>query len=180
MISCIFYYETDQGQSGEIAYHFIEENHPSPDGTVTMQIMDRDTFFTHRDGCLIRFKLEGDTEEINNFRSDWDSVEPHWAPNGARLLLMVTSMEGRPEIHLVDTSEHPHLEVSDLQYNLNAILTSWCCEKSNFQTGWEEIRFTFYSWQDDSETVEFCYETDQGQSGMITCHYPTGTISVAK
>lgn len=175
----IFCYETDQGQSGEITYHFIEESHPSPDGTAIMQIMDRDTFLTHRNGCLIRFKLDGETVAINNFRSAWDSVEPHWAPDGTHLLLMVTSTEGTPEIHLVDTAEYPHLEVSNL-YNLVAMLTSRCREQADFPTGWENIRFTFHSWQEDCETVKFCYETDQGQFGMITYHSPTKTVTVAQ
>lgn len=175
----VFSYETDLGQSGEITYHFIEQSHPSPDGTATMQIMDRDTFITRKDGCLIRFKLDGETEEINNFRSDWDTIEPHWAPDGTHLLLMVTSTEGTPEIHLVDTSESPHLEVSNL-YNLVAMLTSRCREQADFPTGWDNIRFTFHAWQEDCETVEFCYETDLGQIGMITYHYPTKTVTGAQ
>lgn len=88
-------------------------------------------------------------------------------------------IDGKPKIYLVDTSESPHIEVSDL-YNLVPMLTSRCREQADFATGWDNIRFTFHSWQEDSKAVVFNYETDQGDSGMITYHYSAETDNDAQ
>lgn len=162
----------------------IEASYPSPDGTCVLELVDRDSFSTRSDGYLIRFKLDRGIAGINRYWTDWDTIEPHWAPNGTDLLLMTTNMEGQPEIYVVDTSEHHHQggtwEIPDMSANLIPVLTDLCREQADFPTGWDDIRYTFHAWQEDCETVEFCYETDLGQIGMITYHYPTKTVTVAQ
>lgn len=146
--------------------------------------MDRDTFNARSDGYLIRFKLDRGATGINRYWTDWDSIEPHWAPNGTDLLLMTTDTEGQPGIYVVDTSEHHHkggtAEIPDMTDNLIPVLIELCREQEDFAIDWSTIHFTFHSWQEDSKAVVFSYETDQGQSGLITYHYPTETITGAQ
>lgn len=162
-------------------FYSIEASYPSPDGTCVLELVDRNHFNIQSDGYLIRFKLNRDTGGgINRYWTDWDTIEPHWAPNGTHLLLMTTNMEGQPEIYIVDTSEHHHkggtVEIPDMTDNLISVLTDLCWERADSPAGWENILFTFHSWQEDSEAVMFSYETDQGQSGLITYHYLAKTI----
>lgn len=156
-------------------FYSIEASYPSPDGTCVLELVDRDTFNVNSDGYMIRFKLDRDGVGINRYWTDWDTIEPHWAPNGTNLLLMTTSMEGQPEIYIVDTSEHHHkggtMEIPDMTDNLIPVLTELCREQADFQN----IHFSFHSWQEDSVAVVFFYETDQGESGEITYHYSTAT-----
>ena len=57
------------------------------------------------------------------------------------------------------------------------ILLSQCRKNSDFPTGWETIRFTFHKWKDDSETIVFVYETDNGHRGLLDFHFPSETIT---
>lgn len=165
-------------------FYSIEASYPSPDGTCVLELVDRDTFNVNSDGYIIRFKLDRDGVGINRYWTDWDTIEPHWAPNGTYLLLMTTDMEGQSEIYIVDTSEHHHQggtwEIPDMTDNLTPVLTDLCGEQADSPTGWEKIHFTFHSWHEDSEVVEFHYETDQGQRGLITYHYLVETITKAQ
>lgn len=162
----------------------IEASYPSPDGTCVLELVNRDSFSTRSDGYLIRFKLERGIAGINRYWTDWDTIEPHWAPNGTDLLLMTTDTEGQAGIYIVDTSEHHHkggtMEIPDMSANLIPSLTTLCQEQINSTTSWENICFTFHSWQEDSKAVVFHYETDQGQSGLITYHYSPETITDAQ
>ncbi len=163
-------------------FYSIEASYPSPDGTCVLELVDRDNVNTQSGGYVIRFQLDRDTGEgINRYWTDWDTIEPHWAPNGTHLLLMVTNMQGVPEIYIVDTSEYHHkggtYEIPDMSEDLIPILTDLCREQTDFPADGDTIRFTFRSWQSDSKAVEFLYETDQGQRGVITYHYAIETIT---
>lgn len=162
-------------------FYSIEASYPSPDGTCVLELVDRDIFNARSDGYMIRFKLDRDGGSgINRYMTDWDTIEPHWAPNGTDLLLMTTNMEGQPEIYIVDTSEHHHqggtYEIPDMTGNLIPVLTELCQEQAEFQN----IQFSFHSWQEDSKAIVFSYETDQGQSGEITYHYTVATYNDAQ
>lgn len=161
-------------------FYSIEASYPSPDGTCVLELVDRDSFAGGNDGYQIRFNLNRDTGGgINRYLTDWDGIEPHWAPNGTHLLLMTTDTEGQPGIYIVDTSEHHHkggtYEIPDMTGNLIPVLIELCREQEDFSNDLDNIHFTFHSWQEDSEAVVFCYETDRGQSGLITYHYSTET-----
>lgn len=157
-------------------FYSIEASYPSPDGTCVLELVDRDSFAGGNDGYQIRFNLNRDGGSgINRYLTDWNTIEPHWAPNGINLLLMTTNMEGQPEIYIVDTSEHHHkggtIEIPDMTANLIPILTALCRDQADFPTGWDSIQFTFQSWQENGDAIVFCYETDLGQMGQITYHY---------
>ena len=158
----------------------IEARYPSPDGTCVLELVDRDTFNPRSDGYMIRFKLDRGASGINRYWTDWDTIEPHWAPNGTDLLLMTTDTEGQPGIYIVDTSEHHHkggtMDIPDMTENLIPILIELCQEQADFQNTY----LSFHSWQEDSKSVVFNYETDQGQSGEITYHYSTETDTDAQ
>ena len=149
----------------------IEASYPSPDGTCVLELVDRDSFSSRSDGYLIRFKLDRGMSGINRYWTDWDTIEPHWAPNGTDLLLMTTDVDGNPGIYIVDTSEHHHkggtYEIPDKTADLIPALMELCREQADFQ----DIRFTFQSWEEDSTAIVFRYETDLGQSGQITYRY---------
>lgn len=161
-------------------FYSIEASYPSPDGTCVLELVDRDTFNVDSDGYMIRFKLDRDSVGINRYWTDWDTIEPHWAPNGTYLLLMTTDMEGQSEIYIVDTSEHHRrggtAEIPDMTNNLIPVLTALCQEQADFLTDMDNICFTFHSWQADSAAIVFCYETDLGQRGLITYHYSAEAI----
>lgn len=162
-------------------FYSIEASYPSPDGTCILELVDRDSFVHRNNGYQIRFKLDRDTGGgINRYMTDWDTIDPHWAPNGTDLLLMTTNMEGQQEIYIVDTSEHHHqggtYEIPDMTGNLLSVLTELCQEQAEFQY----IQFSFHSWQEDSKAIVFSYETDQGQSGGITYHYTAATHNDAQ
>ena len=161
-------------------FYSIEASYPSPDGTCVLELVDRNIFNVRSGGYVIRFKLDRGAAGINRYWTDWDTIEPHWAPNGTDLLLMTTNMEGTPEIYIVDTSEHHHKggtwDIPDMTDNLIPILTELCREQADFQN----IRFSFHSWQEDSKAVVFSYETDRGQSGQITYRYSTESSNDAQ
>lgn len=165
-------------------FYSIEASYPSPDGSTVLELVDRDSFSTRSDGYLIRFKLDRGIAGINRYWTDWDTIEPHWAPNGTDLLLLTTDTEGQAGIYIVDTSEHHHkggtMEIPDMTENLIPVLIELCREQEDFSNHLDNVHFTFHSWQEDSEAVVFSYETDQGQSGLITYHYSTETNADAQ
>lgn len=165
-------------------FYSIEASYPSPDGTCVLELVDRDSFAGGNDGYQIRFNLNRDGGSgINRYLTDWNTIEPHWAPNGINLLLMTTNMEGQPEIYIVDTSEHHHkggtIEIPDMTANLIPILTALCRDQADFPTGWDSIQFTFQSWQENGDAIVFCYETDLGQMGQITYALMNGNTESA-
>ena len=159
----------------------IEASYPSPDGNCVLELVDRDSFGFRSNGYEIRFNLNRDGGTgINRYKTGWDSIEPYWAPNGTDLLLMTTDVDGNPGIYIVDTSEHHHkggtYEIPDMTADLIPALMELCREQADYQ----DIRFTFHSWQEDSTAVVFNYETDLGQSGQVTYHYSGETNTDAQ
>lgn len=153
-------------------FYSIEASYPSPDGTCVLELVDRDSYASRNNGYQIRFQLNRDGGSgINRYLTGWDTIEPHWAPNGTDLLLMTTDVDGNPGIYIVDTSEHHHkggtYEIPDMTADLIPALMELCREQADFQ----DIRFTFHSWQEDSTAIVFSYETDLGQCGQITYRY---------
>lgn len=153
-------------------FYSIEASYPSPDGTCVFELVDRDSYASRNNGYQIRFQLNRDGGSgINRYITDWNTIEPRWAPNGTDLLLMTTDTDGTPGIYIVDTSEHHHkggtYEIPDMTVDLIPTLIELCREQADFQ----DIRFTFHSWEEDSTAVVFNYETDLGQCGQITYHY---------
>lgn len=84
---------------------------------------------------------------------------------------MTTDVNANSGIYIVDTSEHHHkggtYEIPDMTADLIPALMELCREQADYQ----DIRFTFHSWQEDSTAVAFNYETDLGQCGQITYSY---------
>ena len=117
----------------------------------------------------------------------WENVQIYWAPNGIPFLATADLLEGGKGIFIYvhkswyDEDGRHHSESrflpSSTGNGLVDVLTALCKEIEAFPTGWENIEFTFHQWQDDSETITFVYETDNGIRGLIDYHFPTEAIT---
>lgn len=117
----------------------------------------------------------------------WENVQIYWAPNGFPFLATADLLEGGKGI-FVHANERWYDEngghhsvskflPSSTGNGLVDVLTALCKESEDFPTGWETVEFAFHQWQDDSETITFVYETDNGTRGLIDYHYPTEAIT---
>lgn len=117
----------------------------------------------------------------------WENVQVYWAPNGAPFLVTADLLEGGSGIYVhahkswydEDGGHHSVSQFlpSTAGNGLVDVLTALCKEQEAIPTGWETIEFAFHQWQDDSETITFVYETDNGHRGLLDFHYPTETIT---
>lgn len=168
-------------------------------GTITHKVnisdWDHAGFFNTGAGSVIitEYSIRYSTERADvqtggtsvSFR-DWENMQLYWAPNGMDYLAEVDIVGSERGYFVIDNeysmNEHGHTSHSMKWYpatngaGLTEILESLCKTASNFPTGWESIDFTFYAWNDDSETIVFVYETDAGHRGLIDYHFPTETI----
>lgn len=116
----------------------------------------------------------------------WENVQVKWAPNGEEIFFAADLLDGGIGF-FVETYEFWMDE--DGSHSISGmlpeksdngfldILLSQCRENLDFPTGWETIGFTFYKWKDDSETLVFVYETDNGHRGLLDFHFPSETIT---
>ena len=146
----------------------IETSYPAPDGTRTLQIMERNFFLRQSEGYMIRFhfeKTDYDSGGHNRYYTQWDAIDAHWAPDSQYLLLDVVTVDGVRELRIVDTTIQMTRgglsEIPGLSENLIPELTRLCGAEG-------EVFFAFDSWLPDSRTITFLYTTTQGQSGIGT------------
>lgn len=118
----------------------------------------------------------------------WENVQLYWAPDGMDYLLVVDIVGGSRDYFLIDR-EFEELSPGKASFGDTCYPSIWgnglkeqlliLCEKeADFPTGWKEVTFSFYQWADDSETITFIYETDNGFRGLVDFHYPTETVQV--
>ena len=117
----------------------------------------------------------------------WENVQIYWAPNGIPFLATAELLEGGKGIFVHDhkswyDEDGGHHSASGFLPSsrgngLVDVLTALCRENKDFPTGWESVEFTFHKWQDDSETIIFVYETDNGCRGLLDFHYPSEMIT---
>ena len=148
----------------------IEASYPSPDGNAILELVDQDSFSSRSDGYLIRFILDRNVKGANRYWTDWDIIEPHWAPDSIHLLLMLIDSEGNPEIRVLDTlvqeTQGGTWDIPGLSDNLIPMLTELCDTT-------EDVTFTFSYWSESSDALCFHYETASGETGQITLPRPT-------
>ena len=116
----------------------------------------------------------------------WENVQAAWAPNGEEIFFSADLLDGGIGIFVYDYkfwmdekgshSESRLLPESREQGYLDVLLDG-CRNHPDFPTGWETVKFSFHQWQEDSETITFVYETDNGCRGLLDFHYPTETIT---
>lgn len=147
------------------------------------------------EGTLIYVKQEhvikdeygvGRESTEGGYAKPWENVQAEWAPNGEEIFFSTDLLDGGIGF-FVETYEYwrdeegSHSisrmlpEKSDSGF-LDSLM-SQCRENSAFPTGWETIQFTFHKWREDSETLIFIYETDNGHRGLLDFHFPTETIT---
>ena len=68
-------------------------------------------------------------------------------------------------------------EIPGMSENLIPVLTDLCKSAAHKTNVWTDISFSFSRWEENSELIVFRYETDLGQSGQITYHWPTQTLA---
>lgn len=118
-----------------------------------------------------------------------ENIRVDWAPNGQDSLVTVDLVwGGTGHFILVNdywinedgSSVHSSKTIPSListSAGLSEILIPQCRMHPDFPSGWQEIQFSFYAWADDSETITFVYETDNGFRGSLDYHYPTESIT---
>jgi hypothetical protein len=151
---------------------------------------------TENTGTLIWFEMKDARENEygtsyswneGGYSQAWENVQIYWAPNGKPFLVTADLPEGGEGIfvhHYKSWYDEKGKHFSESRFLPNTrgnglvdVLTALCKEIEAFPTGWETVDFTFHQWQDDSETITFVYETDNGIRGLIDYHYPTEAIT---
>jgi len=179
---------------GLVYYYFweneylpIQKSFPSTDEKYRVDMVDWDTsgFWDTGEGSIMYFR-NGSGYMSTHF--PWDDLDVVWAPDGANAMLMIETVTGKLEYRVLENKygededgRHnwhtqkiiPRYGKADLQF----LLAKACKAYEKFPTGWEKITFTFTQWESDSETVIFHYETDTGESGFLSYHFPTETIT---
>lgn len=116
----------------------------------------------------------------------WENVQAEWAPNGEEIFFMAELLDGGTGIFVRDyqywrdddgSHSESKLLPEGMEHGYLDILLDECEENPGFPTGWDSVEFSFYQWQDDSQTVTFVYETDNGYRGLLDFHYPSETIT---
>lgn len=160
-------------------FYPIEATYPSPDGSQILELVEPEHLFNPSDGYLIRFRLP--KGYLNRYPTIWTAIEPHWAPDNTHLLLITDSPEDGPQIRIVDTTvmltQGGTWEIPGMSENLIPVLTDLCKSAAHKTNVWTDISFSFSRWEENSELIVFRYETDLGQSGQITYHWPTQTLA---
>lgn len=123
---------------------------------------------------------------VTKLHRAWENIQLYWAPNGIDYLLEVDIIGGGRGyfIHSRELGENEvgKTDIWDSWYpageqGLTEQLLSLCVKEADFPKGWSSVIFSFYRWADDSETVTFIYETDNGCRGLVDFHYPSETIT---
>lgn len=116
----------------------------------------------------------------------WENVQAVWAPNGEEAFFMADLLDGGVGIFVLDyqywmDEEGSHSVEKLLPQGLTQgymdILQDGCRNHPDFPEGWKTVQFGFYQWNEDSETIIFVYETDNGFRGLLDFHYPSETIT---
>lgn len=128
----------------------------------------------------------GWTGSISEVAKPWENVQSEWAPNGEEIFFRADLLDGGiglfvHEYKFWEDEEGSHSESRLLPQNMEHgyldILLKGCADHQDFPTGWVTVEFSFYQWKEDSETITFVYETDNGYRGLLDFHYPTETIT---
>ena len=147
------------------------------------------------EGTLIFVKQEHVIKDVygvgrdgseGGYAKPWENVQAEWAPNGEEIFFSADLLDGGIGF-FVETYEYwrdkegSHSISRMLPENSDSgfldKLIFQCHDNLDFPTGWDTIWFTFYEWKDDSETIVFVYETDNGHRGLLDFHFPTVTIT---
>lgn len=179
LMACIWLYSAWEDGAFSVTKIFS-----APVGERCIKVSDLSTagLFT-TDELQLRFYFK---DGINRYTVDWTDVEVRWAPDGRTSLLIIQNAEGKPELRIVDqkadhidggTWEIPGLLPAEEEQDLTVVLADLCKNCEAFPTGWDTIEFTFYTWQEDSDTLTLKFETDNGHTGMLDYYYPTETIT---
>ena len=196
VIGLVCYYAWEIGELGAES-SFVSELPQG--GYYRVDVYDWDTagFFDTGEGsiikrsCSIRKVTEngvGYSGGSGTFYAPWENVQLDWAPNGEDSLVTADLVSGGTEFFVLSNdywldetgmSHHVSRKYPGNGYEsgIRDILLGLCRKHPDFPTGWEEIRFTFHAWGEDSETLTFIYETDNGHRGFVDFHYPTETIT---
>lgn len=160
-------------------FYPIEATFPSPDESQIVELVEPEHLLNPGEAYLIRFRLP--KGYLNRYPTQWTSIDVHWAPDSIHLLLSVTTPEGLPEIRILDTtvmrSQGGTIDIPGMTDNLIPILKELWAEEPGLPPFGSEIQFSFDSWEPDSASVILNYETDAGDSGQISYHYPSQTLN---
>lgn len=193
----IFYYVVWENGTLRAEGEFVSD---MEDGFYRIDVYDWDTagFFDTGAGSIIRESWSirvvdedgiGNTGGMASSNVPWENIRVDWAPNGQDSLVTVDLVwGGTGHFILVNDywinedgrSVHSSKTIPSListSAGLSEILIPQCRMHPDFPSGWQEIQFSFYAWADDSETITFVYETDNGFRGFLDYHYPTESIT---
>lgn len=171
----------------EAGYLPIQKSFPSSDPNYEVYTVDWDIagFFETGEGSIVNIQCGSSSWST---LLPWDDLDVIWAPNSADAFLIIETVEGKQEYRILEMSftrdEASKKSIGSRMLipgygepDLRALLTEKCRAYSEFPTGWEEIEFTFIQWEEDSETVIFHYVTDGGDTGFVSYHFPSESIT---
>ncbi len=157
-------------------------------GERTVEILDRDKVGPRYggQGSILRIRQEYSFlyPKTDDWKTCWEDVQIHIAPNGTFMLFTGTVPDGRTDYFIiayryelgetggwVKTRLYPvqpkEARYDSYQDGLTAILTQYCRDNPEMNQDWNEITFTFHRWSEDSMAVEFFYMTDTGEIGTL-------------
>ena len=147
------------------------------------------------EGTLIRIEMQHFEQDeygyglfgsAGEMAEPWENVQAVWAPNGEEIFFMADLLDGGIGIFVRDykywmdengSHSEERLFPERMGNGYLDILLDGCRNHPDFPSGWENIEFGFYQWKEDSETIIFVYETDNGRRGVLDFHYPSEIIT---
>ena len=152
----------------------IEVALPAPDGTRTLELVERDYIGCRTDGYMIRFNF--DDAGHNRYYTEWDAVDAHWAPDSEHLYLDITTLEGVREVRVLNTTTQMTSGGTQQIPGLSEDLLPSIRTAAEAHLGQAVEEITFAAWADDSQTLLFSAATADGNTHPIRFHFPSGSI----
>lgn len=150
----------------------------SPDGVRSVELANLDDAgFWGNEESLVRFRFE--KGYMNRYKTDWQELVVHWAPDSQTMLLVIQNGAGETELRIVDhtgglpdggTQEIPGLYPAGEEQDLCYVLADLCAEQ-----GVTASDFAFAEWSDDSRYLYFRYAGAE-ENGLLEYDTDTGRI----
>ena len=162
-----------------MGFHPVSHSFPSPDGGIVIEVVESDDIrpFYPGEGIMVRFKMNGRHGGLNRYETEWDTLSVYWASDSKFVVLDTVTIQGNHAIFICDAQMQYTCgglaEIPSITEDLIPIFEEALKAENTF----ENIDFSFETWQEDCETATFQYVTDTGLTGTIDYHYPTNSVA---
>lgn len=169
----------------------------SPDGVHRLEVSYWPGICGFGEGLSVDTKARHSSSSgtLQNMR---EILSAEWSPDGTDLFLTVLQLNGETGMYLWFHEYDFFNENGDLvntggwlprewtskedgnYYDLTDVLEDACAADPDFPTGWETITFTFDHWDESGDVVYLNYETDQGDTGVVTYDYYAAVLDAVE